>query len=90
MAKQARRRVFETVSQQWIWTGWFNVDDDVTRDDFPYGVEFRDKPTLKRVVKVDENDSVSYIDVERVKEYLDYWINDEALSRVLSFELDNS
>lgn len=89
MAKQARSRVFEVVSQQWIWTGWFNVEDSVTEKDFPYGVEFRDKPKLRRVVKIDENDGVSYIDIDRVKEFLDYWVEDEALSFVLSFEMDS-
>ena len=88
MEKQARKRIFETVSRQWVWTGWFNVPVETTRDDFPYGVEFRNKPKLKRVVKVDENNAVSYIDVERVNQFLDYWIEDEALSFILSFEME--
>lgn len=90
MAKQARARVFNITSKSWDWTGWYNVSDETTREDYPYGVEFREKPKLKRVVKIDENDSISYLDIERVKEYLEYWINEQGLSFTLMFEMDSN
>lgn len=89
MAKQARARIYNNSTNMWDWTGWFNVSNDATREDFNFGVEFRNKPKLVRVVKVDENDSRSYIDLEQVKEHLDYWVNDEALSFTLMFEMES-
>ena len=88
MAKQARTRVFNVTTNMWDWTGWFNVSDSVSRQDYPYGVEFRNKPTLKRVIKVDENGGISYLDLDAVKEFLDYWVDDESLSFTLSFEME--
>ncbi len=88
MSKQYRSRVFDSTIPGWTWTGWQNLDGDV--DSVPFPSEFRQMPTLKKVILKTDDGTMTIVrgnDLAKLFKTLDEWLGN-SVSFSVDFEFE--